>query len=308
MHTITTTPTYNDATIPVPDDGDKVTAYRLNAGDGPISPTLQILGNNDKYLTTRVGVALAASPGTSRGQCYSTDGVNVVIVSTNGFLVTVSGLWQLVANASGSFSAATALGTALGNSTRYYVYVGYVTGVQTNIVSTTAPEASLSYMTGSTDNAYISTFITDGSGVIVPFVNSLSGRKYRYLGIILSGGNPLCVVSSNATVGVSTAITPGIAYPSFAMEGDFIWELVLAGAISAGTGINLYPLGVTATGWTTKVGASFSTVVTQASGTTVYIGDFACPITPGTVPQFLTTQGGGGGTTTLSLFVSGFHY
>lgn len=171
------------ATLPTrPQDGDD--AY-MDAGAAPLMPVLQHL--YDAAGALRIAVL---------GQMSGGDRLSVDPGGTNTvFAVRVSRVVGLLSRQTGStpiYATYTAAETvldltdvdsspaALANSTWYYVYA-FCNGTATTAfyISTTAPEASLTWRTGAEGvDRYVGCFRTNASGAPLPV--SKRGNRYEY--------------------------------------------------------------------------------------------------------------------------------
>jgi len=217
----------------------------------------------------------------------STNGTHVVVEPMGQLQLTSAGLWRTVGSLlQTSFSAATKLGAALANSTRYYVYAGIVGGALDFLVSTDPPEATLAYRNGSTDWAFVTTFATDSAGVIIPYVSS--GATYRYLSpaYLIPADLTLVNVTTN-TVAVVTNF--GVTLPPQARVAHLVANFVGVGSWDIGAA------GVTASGWST--GGNAKSLVGA------FLGAIPIDVPLGTNGFRYETSGG---TTSFTLVVAGF--
>lgn len=265
-------------TLTVPSDGDADAVASVN---GPFQDLLNGMGAS----------ALLAAYVWNPPQCYSTDGVTLVVTPPGNFAVTSGGLWYVLSLAvSSSIGVGSTLGSGLANSTRYYVYLRYNAGSPAFFVSTTAPGSDLAYQAGGTDYRYVTTLITDAGGVILPFCQS--GRKYAYFGFGTSATN---LILSAVAVGGPTDITPGISWPSFATY------VALSLGVSTAVGEAAFgPKSLTATGYTTS---ALTKVSFDETGNNTRL--LEVPIFPGATMRYTLTSGGAA---TLTAYVMGFSF
>ncbi len=176
----------------------------------------------------------------SNGTVISVDALGTVLLTTGGSTSWIS----LLNSTSQTVTAATALGSALANNTRYYMYVYYNGMGLAFIVNTTVPNASRTYENGNTDRAFVTTFVTDGSGIIIPYVQT--GREVRYSNpyqgpstATNTGGGVWTDVDLNATVPM---------VPPWAQSVTLLVDLSNSDTTAGGDLYYLRPKGVTATG------------------------------------------------------------
>ena len=229
-----TTPAPIPSATTGPADGDLANAASVNVAfqellDGAYATRLALYGQR-----TNVRV-------------QSTDGATLVVSGLGGIALTSGGEWITFSNTGGAtVDAATALGSALSASTRYYLYAYNNAGTLDFIANTNVPNASRTYENGNTDHVFITTFITDGSGIIIPYVQENRRVVYTTPGqnpsmAMHTGGAAWTDVNPNAT-------TPMV--PLWAQTISLYTVLLNSDSTAGGDAFSLRAKSVTATGYT----------------------------------------------------------
>lgn len=147
-----------------------------------------------------------------------------------GVVVKVAGEWVAYLDAPPSpitgitFDPTNGGAVTLANSTRYWVYVTIVAGALVFSISTTEPDSGTKFMEGDESKLYVSTFLTDSSGNIRPYIQ-IDGA-YRYVDV------PAVLASGSATVPTSVTLTPAI--PSRCTRAWLCASAVTTGAARRG--------------------------------------------------------------------------
>ena len=147
-----------------------------------------------------------------------------------GIAVKVAGEWVAYLDAppapitGHAFDPTNGGAVTLANSTRYWVYVSIVAGALVFSISTTEPDSGTKFMEGDESKLYVSTFVTNGSGVIIPYVQT--DGAYRYV------DTPTVLTSGSATTPTSVTLTPVI--PSRATRAWLCASAVTTGAARRG--------------------------------------------------------------------------
>ncbi len=206
------TPTF-PATIIPPINGDNLSATDLNVN---VETPLQNGVEAARLLTYGGGI---------RRRVYCSSNTVMVIQPSGAVIAKVAGAWTVVPWTTGAATInPTALSGGLVANTRYWVYATAVlsTGIPVFVVSTNAPDAALKYSSATTDQMYVSTFITDVAGDIVLYKQADS--IYAYSGLSSTGlgvnGN-LLIDGGHATV--ATTVASGLAVPSGYSKFNFIY-------------------------------------------------------------------------------------
>ncbi len=195
------------ATLTVPADGDLANAASV------VVPMQDML--------TGIDGARAGHYGQKRHRrIVSTNLADLTIGPLGYVMVTSGGVWRIAAyTLASTITAATKLGAALANSTRYYVYAGIVAGSPDFIVTTDPPDTYRAYRTGNTDHLYITTFLTDTAAHIIPFRHD--GMRYRYFDVYWGvAGSPAAALAfvnvTQATDGAKVSVSGfGSGAPSY---------------------------------------------------------------------------------------------
>ena len=215
--------------------------------DGELANAASVNGAFLDLMSGVLGVRIGTYGRVANVHCRSSNGTDIVVDALGSVLLTTGGAtsWLSLLNSTPqSVTAATALGSALGNNVRYYLYAYYNGTGLAFIVNTTAPNVSRTYENGNTDHIFVSTFVTDGSGIIIPYVQT--GRQVRY-------SNPYQgpSVATNTGGGVWTdvnfnATTPMI--PTWAQSVTLLVDLSNSDTTAGGDLYYLRPKGITASG------------------------------------------------------------
>lgn len=200
------TPTF-PATITPPANGDNLNATTLNTD---VETPLQNGVEAARLLTYGGGLR-------RRVKCTGSGAGALTIQPLGAVVVTVAGVWTTFADFSGSASErvtsgalnpTTLAGGALTPSTRYWVYA-FRSGSKIDFVaSTVAPDSGFRYSSApSTDLFYVTTFVTDSAGAVVPYGQSDNVFWYNNDGaydalVLLSAGSALAptAVATNFSV------------------------------------------------------------------------------------------------------------
>ena len=269
-----TTPAPIPSATTGPADGDLANAASVNVAfqellDGAYATRLALYGQR-----TNVRV-------------QSTHGATLVVSGLGGIALTSGGEWITFSNTGGAtVDAATALGSALSASTRYYLYAYNSAGSVAYIAGTTGPDGTFSYLTGNTDYVFVTTFVTDSAATILPYVQT--GRTYRYTtptndALKFSLGS----ASAYTTVTLTLALPPNChssLLNVFALNSD---------TTAGGDEIFLRCQGITATGFTGQA-MSFANVGTVAGSVTSLTTQIALCVDASLRIQYRWTTGGVG--------------
>lgn len=200
MQNLTLTPTWG-AAVPVPEDGELVTAAVTGAGRGPIRPGLQELGNRTQYLKVRADLldALLGLGQRARPWVASFDG-NTLIIGPTGPLVFPDGAGGYAVarissessfNISGSLDAG-----ALSSNSWYYVY-GYLSaGNVLCEISLTGPDSGRRVKNGNPSRIYFGSFRTVNGTTVVPF--SAVNGVCRYVNSDPQSSTAMVITSTTA--------------------------------------------------------------------------------------------------------------
>lgn len=163
------------ATISPPYDGDPLSATQLRTDDltplqnGIEASRMLLYGGGLKRRTT------------------ITSNTVMVISPLGAVLANLATKWTTIAHTSPTTINPATLSGGLAANTRYWVYAKIGAGPAFSfIVSTTAPDTGLSYMSGDESALWISTFYTDGSSNIL--TQSQSGFQFWYYSRVAFGG------------------------------------------------------------------------------------------------------------------------
>ena len=234
------TPSPIPAATTGPADGDLANAASVNVAF--LDLMSGVLGLRIASYGRRERVSVASFNGTS----FTIGALGTVLLTTAGTT------WYAFLNSTAqTVVAATAFGAALGNSTRYYLYAYNNAGTLDFIVTTTPPNASRTYENGNTDRAFITTFITDSAGVIVPFTHI--GNDYSYgpkTDFSVGGGSTILRAANVVATGSATVTLSTLIIPSWALSATmnyYAYDTVTGGVQEPG---------VTAVGYTPGAGLS----------------------------------------------------
>ncbi len=173
-------------TIAPPYDGDPLSATQLRVDD--LTP-LQNGIEAARLLLNGGGIK-------RRIQCAAN---NIMLIRGMPVIAKLAGAWTVVNLATGIVDPGTLSG-GLANSTRYWVYAKIDTGPAVSIIVTTdGPDATLNYRTGDESSMWLSTFVTDGSGSIIPYVQS-------DLDFVYAATSDTALVSGSATVATTVSL------------------------------------------------------------------------------------------------------
>lgn len=209
-----TVPTF-PATISPPYDGDPLSATQLRVDD--LTP-----------LQNGVEAArLLLYGGGIRRRVLCSSNTAMTVQPLGAVLVTVTGVWTVIADVSSHSLNPTTLAGSLANNTRYWVYVAIVAGVLTFSASTTGPDSGLFYMTGDTSKLYVTTFYTDASGNVLQYAQN--DREYLYESRSATGGGAVgnLMLDGGASTSYSAEPYTG-AVPTQAMTALLSCRMVTA--------------------------------------------------------------------------------
>ena len=165
----------------VPATPSPIRSSTTGPADGELANAASVNGAFQDLMEGVLGLRLASYGRRAQIHVRSSNGTTLIVGALGSVILTTGGgsTWLSFLNTTQqTVTAATAFGGALGNLTRYFLYAYNNAGALDFIVTTTAPDASRTYENGNTDRVFISTFITDGSGIIVPFTHV--GNQYHY--------------------------------------------------------------------------------------------------------------------------------
>ena len=215
--------------------------------DGELANAASVNGAFLDVMTGVLGVRIGTYGRVANAHCRSINGTVIIVDALGSVLLTTGGgtSWLSLLNTTQqSVTAATAFGGVLAINTRYYLYAYNNAGAVDFIVTITAPNASRTYENGNTDRAFITTFVTDGAGIIIPYVQT--DREVRYANpyqgpstATNTGGGVWTDVNLNATVPM---------VPSWAQSVTLLVDLVNSDTTAGGDLYELRPKGITATG------------------------------------------------------------
>ena len=187
-------------------------------------------------------IAMFLFGGEINGTVIAVDALGSVILTTGGGANWIS----FLNSTSQTVTAATALGAALGNNTRYYLYAYNNAGTLDFIANTNVPNASRTYENGNTDHVFITTFVTDGSGIIIPYVQNRGRVVYT-----TPGANPSISMNTGGAAWTDAnpnATTPMV--PSWAQTVDLYLVLTNSDNTAGGDVFSLRAKSITGTGYT----------------------------------------------------------
>lgn len=216
---------------------------------------------------------------------YSVNGTDIVVGAIPAMRTTTVIISKTTTT---TVVAATALGSALANSTWYYLYAYNNAGTLAFSVSTTAPQANLRYKTGDNDSAYCGCFRTNGSAVIIPF--QATGGRYVYtlpLNALTVGASP---PTSFTDLSLASYVPPHSRLAALQ---------ALAFQASSPEFLRVKPKGVTASGLTDP-----TLLLPVGTHTANIYWRFECPTDGSQVVQYMMDLGGVAAG--LSIDVTGF--
>ena len=192
----------------VPATPSPIRSSTTGPADGELANAASVNGAFQDLMEGVLGLRLASYGRRAQIHVRSSNRTTLIVGALGSVILTTGGgsTWLSFLNTTQqTVTAATAFGGALGNLTRYFLYAYNNAGALDFIVTTTAPDASRTYENGNTDRVFISTFITDGSGIIVPFTHV--GNQYHYgpaldYAIYLKG-----IINFNDDLGLLSSIT-----------------------------------------------------------------------------------------------------
>lgn len=169
--------------------------------------------------------------GGMRRRVLGTSSTSLTIQPLGAVIVeTSAGVWATVGmSLASTINPTTVFGAALGADTRYWLYATISAGVLAWHISTTAPDAGFRYKTGDTSKMYVSTFITESTGALVPYKQS--ENYFEYLSFPLGGVHGNKVLSSGIATVVTAVTLSTLAVPAgYTTARMFAQVLGLAGA------------------------------------------------------------------------------
>lgn len=223
-----------------------IPASTTGPADGELANAASVNGAFQDLMEGVLGLRIASYGRRTRTQVKSSNGTTLVVGALGSVILTTGGgtSWVSFLNTTQqTVTAATAFGGSLGNSTRYYLYAYNNAGSLDFIITVTPPNASRTYENGNTDRAFVSTFITDESGVIVPFNHV--GNEYHYapaMDFAIFGGRRALKIAElntngNATIDLSTLTVPSWATSAvvgYFASGDVNFAAFAAGVTASG--------------------------------------------------------------------------
>lgn len=204
-----------------------------------------------------LGLRLASYGRTANVHCRSIDGTTIVIDALGSVILTTGGATSWISflnSVQQTVTAATAYGGVLGNNTRYFLYAYNNAGTLDFIVNTTLPNASRTYENGNTDRAFVTSFVTNGSGIIIPYV-----QENRCVTYYTPGQNPSMAMNTAGAVWTDVdpnATTPMV--PTWAQSVALYLIILNTDNTAGGDVFSLRAKAVTAVGYTNA--AKFYTV------------------------------------------------
>ena len=227
---LTDVPGWDELNVPTP--GDPVKAALPN---GAVRPGYQKLGNRTAAIIEGLH-----SPARTYLLLNPPLLYNLTILPLGWVgLIDSGGIWKLIYHNVTTVYDVTTSG-ALAADTRYYIY-GYESGGSLAFErSTTAPDNRLQYKTGDKTRVYVTTFIT--TDLSLPIGYTQSGRVFTYETFVPStaeagtaaGPHGNLILNDVALVGAATALSLGLAVPSYARQaivrvsaaGTALWSRV----------------------------------------------------------------------------------
>lgn len=207
---LTDTPGWAALNVPTP--GDLVKAA---LPDGAVRPGFQKLAN-------RTAAIIEGLHSPARTYLLTSPNLNILPLGWVGLLDS-GGQWTLIYHNVTTVYDVTTSG-ALVADTRYYIYAYESGGSLAFERSTTAPDTRLQYKTGDKSRVYVTTFVT--TDLALPIGYTQSGRVFTYETFVPStseagtaaGPHGNLVLNDAVLVGAATALSLGIAAPSYARQ------------------------------------------------------------------------------------------
>ena len=233
----------------IPSSPSPIPAATVGPADGELANAASVNGAFLDVMSGVLGLRLGAYGRVANAHCYCINGTVIVIDALGSVILTTGGAasWISFLNATQqSVTAATAFGGALAINTRYYLYAYNNAGTLDFIVNATAPNASRTYENGNTDRVFITTFVTDGSGIIIPYVQNRGRVVYT-----TPGANPSISMNTGGAAWTDAnpnATTPMV--PSWAQTIELYLVLTNSDNTAGGDSFSLRAKGVTGTGYT----------------------------------------------------------
>lgn len=233
----------------IPASPSPIPSATTGPADGDLANAASVNGAFLDLMSGVVGNRIAAYGRVCNVHCRSVNGTVIAVDALGSVILTTGGgaNWISFLNStSQTVTAATALGAALGNNTRYYLYAYNNAGTLDFIANTNVPNASRTYENGNTDRVFITTFITDGSGIIIPYVQE--NRRVVYT---TPGQNPSMAMNTGGAAWTDVnpnATTPMV--PLWAQTISLYTVLVNSDSTAGGDAFSLRAKSVTATGYT----------------------------------------------------------
>jgi hypothetical protein len=196
-----------------------------------------------------LGLRLASYGRTANVHCRSIDGTTIVIDALGSVILTTGGATSWISflnSVQQTVTAATAYGGVLGNNTRYFLYAYNNAGTLDFVVNTTLPNASRTYENGNTDRAFVTSFVTNGSGIIIPYVQNDRAVEYT-----TPGQNPSMTMNTAGAVWTDVnpnATTPMV--PTWAQSVDLYLVLTNSDSTAGGDAFSLRAKAITSVGYT----------------------------------------------------------
>lgn len=235
------------ATPITPPTPSPIPAATTGPADGDLANAASVNVAFLDLMSGVLGLRIAGYGRRANVHCSCINGTDIVVDALGSVILTTGGAtsWISFLNSTAqTVVAATAFGAALGNNTRYYLYAYNNAGTLDFIATTTAPNASRSYENGNTDRIYVTTFVTSGAGVIVPYVQDAQGVRYTTV-----GSNPSFTMNTGGAVWTDVnpnATTPMV--PSWAQS--IALSAILLNTSAANDDFSLRAKSITAVGYT----------------------------------------------------------
>jgi len=132
--------------------------------------------------------------------------------------------WRTLANLTQTTINPAALSGGLANSTRYWVYARIVANTLTFTVTVDGPDAGLNYRSGDDSSMWVSTFITNASGNVIP--QSQNELEFTYIGAYISTR-----ILAAGTATTFTSVSYGALRPPNCSKVRLIASLVADGSL-----------------------------------------------------------------------------
>lgn len=187
-------------------------------------------------LIFRLRDAVKSTPLIRRSICRCATSPSLVVQPLGSFFVTEGGTWVCINHSIASTLNLNTISGGLLANLLYYVYAYSLAGVVNFEASTTAPDSSLTFKSGTTTHALVSIFATDHLTNVMPYKQG--GGKFRFEdrtpvgggvrgNLILDGGNSVVI----------TTISLGNSLPLFASEVE-VNLYYTAGAMASSVQLN----------------------------------------------------------------------